>query len=172
MRLRMLAAALLCVLAPVGAAAHGPTPQKVEEKVAIPAAPAKVWALVKDFGGIKTWHAAVEKAQANGGERTLTLKNGADLVESQDESDDAAMRLGYRLSNEGSDAFPVGSYSATLTVTPKDGGSEVVWQGRAYRLDTSNDPPEGKDDAAAVKALSDFFKTGLEGLKAKAESAG
>jgi mxaD protein len=171
MRFRLLAAAVLALASSV-AVAHGPTPQKIDEKIEIKAEPAKVWALVKDFAGIKNWHPDVESVSFKDGERTLKLKNGAELVESQDEADDGAMRLGYRLSNEGSDAFPVGSYSATIVVSAKDGGAEVAWQGRAYRLDTSNEPPEGKDDASAVKAMSDFFKNGLKGLKKNAESAG
>ncbi|RXF73708.1 SRPBCC family protein [Hansschlegelia zhihuaiae] len=169
---RLALAAVLSLAAPALAFAHGPTPQKVEEKIEIKAEPAKVWALVKDFGGIKAWHPMVESAEVKDGERTLKVKGGAELVESQDESDDGSMTLGYRLSNEGGDAFPVSSYSATIKVTAGGGGSEVVWQGRGYRLDTSNEPPEGKDDAAAVKILSDFFKAGLEGLKKKAEGQG
>ncbi|WP_020178336.1 SRPBCC family protein [Methylopila sp. M107] len=168
----LILAAAFCVLTPFAALAHGPTPQKVEEKIEIKAEPAKVWALVKNFGEIKAWHPSVESVEAKEGERTLKVKGGAELVESQDENDDASMTLGYRLSNEGSEAFPTSSYSATITVKVKDGGSEVVWQGRGYRLDTSNEPPEGKDDASAVKALSDHFKAGLEGLKKKAEGQG
>ncbi len=164
-------AAVLALAVPGLALAHGPTPQKVEEKIEIKAEPAKVWALVKDFGGVKAWHPSVESAEFKDGERTLKVK-GAELVESQDENDDASMTLGYRLSNEGSEAFPVSSYSATITVKAAGGGSEVTWQGRGYRLDTSNEPPEGKDDASAVKALSDHFKAGLEGLKKKAEAQG
>ncbi len=165
-------AAAFALAAPALAFAHGPTPQKVEEKVEIKAEPAKVWALVKDFGGVQAWHPDVEKVEAKGTDRTLTVKGGAVLEEGQDESDDASMTLSYRLSNEGADAFPVSSYSATIGVKAASGGSEVTWQGRGYRLDTSNEPPEGKDDASAVKALSDFFKTGLEGLKKKAEGQG
>lgn len=165
-------AALLAFGLPAIALAHGPTPQKVEEKIEIKAEPAKVWALVKDFGAVKAWHPAVEAVEAKGADRTLTVKGGALLEESQDESDDASMTLGYRLSNEGTDAFPVSSYSATIVVKAAGGGSEVTWQGRGYRLDTSNEPPEGKDDGSAVKALSDFFKTGLEGLKKTAEGQG
>lgn len=171
MRSLVLAAALALGL-PAVALAHGPTPQKVEEKADIKAPPAKVWALVKDFGGIKAWHPSVEKVEAKGVDRILTVKGGASLEESQDESDDASMTLGYRLSNEGTDAFPTSSYSATIVVKAAGDGSEVTWQGRGYRLDTSNEPPEGKDDASAVRALSDFFKAGLEGLKKKAEGQG
>lgn len=171
MRSLILATAFAFAL-PAIALAHGPTPQKVEEKVEIKAEPAKVWALVKDFGGIQAWHPSVEKVEAKGTDRTLTVKGGASLEESQDENDDASMTLGYRLSNEGTDAFPVSSYSATIVVKAAGGGSEVTWQGRGYRLDTSNEPPEGKDDASAVQALQDFFRAGLEGLKKKAEGQG
>ncbi len=41
------------------AAAHGPSPQKVEKTVVIKAAPAKVWAVVKDFGNMHAWHPAI-----------------------------------------------------------------------------------------------------------------
>jgi mxaD protein len=47
-------------------------------------------------------------------------------------------------------------------------GSEVEWLGRFYRADTNNEPPENLNDAAAVKAMQEFMKAGLEGLKAKA----
>lgn len=172
-RFRFLAFATVVALSPLPALAHGPTPQKVEQKAAIAAEPAKVWAIVKEFGGLQAWHPGVAKAAANGSERTVTLKaGGSELVESLDETDDARMTLGYRLTSEGNEALPVGSYSATITVAAKDGGSEVTWQGRAYRLDTSNEPPEDKSDAAAVNALTEFFKTGLDGLKAKAEAKG
>lgn len=172
-RLGILSAAAALALAVAPALAHGPTPQKVEQTTTIAAPPAKVWALVKDFGALQAWHPGVAKSVANGTERTITLKaGGSELVDSQDEADDAKMTLGYRLSSEGNDALPVSSYSATIVVAPKDGGSEVTWQGRGYRFDTSNEPPEGKDDEAAVKGLTEFFKTGLEGLKAKAEANG
>ena len=45
--------ALSVSLVPFTAAAHGPSPQKVEKSITIKAAPAKVWALVKDFGNIR-----------------------------------------------------------------------------------------------------------------------
>jgi mxaD protein len=81
------------------------------------------------------------------------------------------MSYGYRLAKENVDAFPVSFYSAALSVKPgKDGGSEVVWIGRFYRADTSNFPPEDKNDAAAIAAMKTFIEEGLKGLKAKAEA--
>lgn len=156
------------------AQAHGPTPQKVEEKITINAPPADVWKIVKDFGAIGTWHPGLANVKVEGGSepgatRVITLKSGGDLEESLDDIDDKGMSFGWRLQTENVDAFPVSFYSAVITVTPADGGSNVEWVSRLYRADTTNEPPENKNDEAAVKATTDFIKAGLEGLKAKAE---
>jgi mxaD protein len=42
--------------------------------------------------------------------------------------------------------------------------------GRFYRADTSNFPPEDKNDAAAIAAMKNLLAEGLKGLKAKAEA--
>jgi mxaD protein len=156
------------------AAAHGPTPQKAEEKITIAAPPDKVWVVIKDFGSFAEWNPAVTKCTAEGGNaagatRVITLKNGGELTEGLDEYDDKARMYAYRLSKENIEVFPVSFYSATITVKPAGDGSEVEWVGRFYRADTNNEPPENFNDAAAVKAMQDFMKAGLEGLKAKAE---
>ena len=173
---RTAVAALAFVLA-APAYAHGPTPQKVDQSVTVQADPAKVWALVKDFGAIQSWHPGVEKSSATGAaagaERTLALKGKpGEIVEGLDEVDEAKKSISYRLPGDAGETLPVSSYSAAMIVTPKDGGAEVTWEGRFYRADTSNEPPEGKDDQSAVDAMTAFFKTGLEGLKAKAEAGG
>jgi mxaD protein len=153
--------------------AHGPTPQKVEEKITIAAPPADVWKVVKDFGAIGTWHPTVTdvKVEGSGNEttRTLTLKSGGQLVDSLDATDDAAMTLDYRLQNVDIKALPVSSYSMELDVKPAAGGSEVEWISRLYRFDTGNEPAEDQNDETAVKATTEYIKTGLEGLKAKIE---
>lgn len=169
------------VLASLGvaqpAAAHGPTPQKSNESIVIAVPPAEVWKAVKDFAKIDGWHPGVAKSVAGGDKetsitRTLTLKSGGDIVEGLDELDDANLVLGYRLSKENVDAFPVGSYSASMKIVAAEGGSEVRWMSRLYRADTTNEPPPEKNDEAALKAMSEFFKQGLEGLKKKLESKG
>ncbi|SDP47728.1 mxaD protein [Filomicrobium insigne] len=173
MRWSLLLLGALTCLGPLAASAHGPTPQKVEEKIVLKSSPADVWAVVSDFGGIVNWHPGVETAEATGGnkpgaERTLTLKSGGVIVDGLDEYNAEEMSYGYRLSKENIEALPVSFYSATLSVKPGDGGgSEVVWLGRFYRADTSNFPPENLNDQAAVKAMETFFREGLEGLKAK-----
>lgn len=173
---------LICALAFGLAAAtpvlaHGPTPQKAEEKIAISAPPEKVWAALKDFGDV-SWNPGIRKAEATGGNdpaagasRTITLEAG-DLVEGLDEYNDAEKSYGYRLSTENVEAFPVSFYSATIAVTPAGDGSEVTWIGRFYRADTSNFPPDHLNDEAAVKAMTEFMQEGLKGLKAKVEGQG
>jgi mxaD protein len=156
-------------------AAHGPTPQKVEERIEIAAPPDKVWAVAKEFANIGDWHPALEKSEGKGGnaagaERVLTLKSGGVLSEGLDDYNDKEMYYGYRLAKENVEAFPVSFYSATLTVKPAASGSEVEWVGRFYRADTSNFPPEDKNDAAAIAAMKNFIGEGLKGLKAKVEA--
>lgn len=154
--------------------AHGPTPQKVEEKIAIKAKPEAIWALIKDFGKFCEWNSVVVKCEAEGGNasgatRTLTLKNGGVIVEGIDDHNDGEKTYVYRLSKENIEALPVSFYSATLSVKPAGDGSEVEWIGRFYRGDTSNFPPDNLNDEAAVKAMTEFFQKGLASLKAKAE---
>ncbi len=169
--LLVVAAALSCS----GAAwAHGPTPQKVDEKITIAAPPADVWKVVRDFASIGSWHPSVTqiKVEGSGNEttRTLSLKSGGTLIDSLDATDDKAMELDYRLQNVDFNALPLSSYSDAITVQPASGGSEVEWISRLYRFDTGNEPPDDKNDEAAVKAKTDFIQAGLAGLKAKVES--
>lgn len=162
-----------CALATTSALAHGPTPQKGEEKITIAAPPDKVWAVIKEFAGFAEWNPAITKCEAEGGNapgatRVITLKNGGVLTEGLDEYNEKDMMYAYRLSTENVEVFPVSFYSATITVRAAGDGSEVEWIGRFYRADTSNFPPENLNDEAAVKAMKDFMQTGLEGIKAKA----
>ena len=175
---RPLAVSLFALAASFGSAsAHGPTPQKADEKITIAAPPAAVWDVIKEFGSIGAWHAGLAIVTSEGGNkegatRTLTLKSGGDLVESLDSYDEKAMTIEYRLLKENVDAFPVSFYSDQISVHPADGGSEVEWTSRFYRADTTNEPPEDKNDEAATKATTEFFQAGLAGIKAKAEGKG
>jgi mxaD protein len=173
----LLAFALATLALLGGAFAHGPTPQKAEETIKIAAKPEMVWAVLKDFGGVASWNAAIKASKGEGGNvagatRTITLKNDGQLVEGLDEVNEAERFAAYRLSKENIEVFPVSFYSATIGVKPDGDGSIVTWSGRFYRADTSNFPPDNYNDEAAVKAMTDFFKEGLAGLKAKLEAKG
>ncbi|WP_029009951.1 SRPBCC family protein [Azospirillum halopraeferens] len=175
MPIRVLAVIALLLLPASPASAHGPTPQKAEETVTIAAPPDAVWAVVADFAGLASWHpmvtdCAADSAADGGLRRTLTI-NGGGLVESLDDRDAAARRLSYRLLREDVSVLPVSFYSATISVDPAGGGgSTVVWSGRFYRGDTGNYPTEDMDDNAARTAMTAFFRTGLDGLKAFLET--
>ena len=174
---KVLALIAMAIL-PLTAAAHGPSPQKVEKEVVIKADPAKVWALVKDFGNMQKWHPAVAsdkvevKKDENGDEqtyRTLTLKSGGTILEKFRGSDDKDMQLKYEIV---SGVLPVADYTSKMTVKagPGAGESTVVWMGRFYRVYKLNPPiPAGQDDESAVKAVNEVYDDGLAGLKAAAE---
>ena len=173
--LKRLIAALLLAVLPALVLAHGPTPQKIELRITVAAPPEVVWAIVGDFANLAAWHPLVARSTGTGGkeagaERTVALKTGGEIVDGLDEYDEARRALTYRLSKENLAAFPVSFYSATLTVAAaEDGRSEVVWEGRFYRGDTGNYPPDNLNDAAAIAAMTNFYRAGLDGLKARIE---
>lgn len=175
-RLTTVAALLAAVqFTGLAASAHGPTPRKVEETITIDAPPAKVWELAGNFASLADWHPMVASVKENGGNavdatRDVVLKKGGTLIDSLDEYVPDQMNYSYRLQTPDIEHFPVSFYSATFSVAPADGGkSKVDWIGRFYRADTGNFPAENQNDETAEAAMTEFFKTGLEGLKAKAE---
>ena len=173
--------ALLALAAlPLSAAAHGPSPQKVEKTIVIKAAPAKVWAIVKDFGNMQTWHPAVasdklEQKKDENGEmatfRTLTLKGGGEIIEKLRGADDATMKLRYEIDDG---VAPVADYNSYMLVTagPGAGESTVTWVGRFYRTYKLNPPiPAGQDDETAVKFVTGVYDSGLANLKKVVENS-
>jgi len=166
-------AILAALLLPLTAAAHGPSPQKVEKEIVIKAEPAKVWAIVKDFGGLHKWlpPVASTKLEVKGEDtfRTLTLKDGGTILERLKSNDDTDMKQKYEIV-EG--VLPVSDYNATITVKAGPGAGEttVVWMARFYRKYKLNPPiPEGQDDKSAIDAVTGVFDAGLPGLKKLAE---
>jgi carbon monoxide dehydrogenase subunit G len=162
------------------AAAHGPTPQKVEKSITIKADPAKVWAIVKDFGNMQKWHPAIasdklEQKKDESGEmatfRTLTLKSGGTILEKLRSSDDKDMKLKYEIV---SSQLPFTDYNSTMTVAKGENAGEttVTWVGRFYRLYKLNPPiPAGQDDKTAADAVTGIYDSGLANLKKVAESS-
>lgn len=166
--------ALLAFLPLAPAAAHGPTRQKVVETVTINASPDEVWARVKNFDALHTWHPAVEKSTTTGGNapgaiRTLSLKGGGTIVEELESWSQADRKFSYRMKDPG--PVPVSNYSSTLTVKPADGGLTLVeWRGAFYRGYPNNDPPPDRNDEAAIKAITGIYQGGLGNLKKQVES--
>ena len=176
--MKKLLALIAMALLPLTAAAHGPSPQKVEKTVTIKADPAKVWALVKDFGNMQKWHPAVasdkveQKKDENGDDATyrlLTLKDGGTIYEKLRSIDDANMQIKYEIEKG---VLPVTDYYSYITVKagPGAGESTVTWFGRFYRVYRLNPPiPPGQDDETAINAVTGVYDAGLACLKKVAE---
>lgn len=160
---------LVSLLLPALAFAHGPTRQKVTESVQIKAAPEAVWDKVKDFNAMPSWHPAVAESKASDGSnvgsvRVLSLKGGGTVEETLESFSAAERKFAYRAKDGG--ALPVSNYSSTLTVKAADGGGSLVeWRGAFYRAYPNNDPPPDKNDEAAVKAITEVYRSGLGNLK-------
>jgi hypothetical protein len=168
--LRLAAAPLVGVVAPAGA--HGPTRQKVVEKISIDAPAEAVRARIKTFDALKDWHPAVEaspadKGNAEGSVRQIRLKGGATLVETLEKYEEAKLRYSYRAKDGG--ALPVTNYTATISVSADGAKSVVEWRGAFYRGYPNNDPPPDQNDEAAVKAVTGVYVSGLTHLKQLAE---
>jgi len=173
-------ALLALAILPFSAFAHGPSPQKVEKTVTIKAPPAKVWALIKDFGNMQAWNPNItadkteQKKDDNGDMQTfatLTLKSGGEIVEMLRGADDATMKMRYEIDGG---VAPVADYNSFMQVAAGPGAGEttVTWVGRFYRTYKLNPPiPAGQDDETAVKFVTDFFDSSLAGLKKAAENS-
>lgn len=169
---RLILAAAVSML-PLAALAHGPSRQKVAEKIEIDAPAAKVWAIVGNFQDLG-WHPAVAKTEGTGGnavgaKRTLTLKSGGTIDESIVKYDAEGMSIKYQIDKVDPKVLPVNDYSSTISVKEEGGKSTVEWKGAFYRGFMNNDPPPELSDEAALKAVTDVYKGGLAALKAKAE---
>lgn len=152
--------------------AHGPSRQKVVERVQINAPAEKVWALVGDYTGWQKWHPAIEASTADKGNepgslRHLSIKGGKYLDETLEAHDSAGMSVKYRI--KAGDALPVTNYSSTIVVIGDGARCTVEWRGAFYRGYPNNDPPPDQNDEAAIAAVTSVYQSGLSNLKAVAE---
>lgn len=192
---KILSFALAAMMAiPMMASAHGPSRQKVVETIVINASPEKVWAMVGDFQGLHNWHPDVVSTEMNGENRVLSLaqseedknaeKDVSTITEELKKLDNEKMTIKYKIVDMSSDktvsykeikydvpTIPVHNYLGTITVKAVDGGSEVTWTGKFYRVYQLNydkvEPryPEGLGDQDGVDAVTSIYKAGLENLK-------
>lgn len=175
-RLAAGAAALFVVMLPSIAGAHGPTRQKVTETIEINAPVDKVWAVIGDFQDLN-WHPAIastegEGANEPGAKRKLTLGSGGIINEELDKYDAEKRMMKYRITEVDVKVLPVTNYSAWLSVTGDATKTTVKWKGAFYRGYPNNDPPEDLNDAAAIKAVTGVYTSGLEALKKQLEAGG
>ncbi len=130
--------------------------------VDVAASPEKVWQTIGNFCGIADWHPAITKCvpgeQNAMPTRTLTLKNGATIVEGQTARSDPEMQYSYTMLQT---PLPVSDYHSTISVTKKGTGSEISWKGTF--------DAKGASDADATKAIQGIYDSGLDALAAKSQ---
>lgn len=169
-RRAILALCLPLMLTPSLALSHGPTPQRAEQTVMVAAAPDKVWAILSDPERYADWNPAVDSVEMQGtgagARRQVTFATGGMLLDGIDRIDAATMELRWRLSEANIEVFPVSHYTHTLKVTPEGDGASVSWKSSFFRADTTNEPEERFSDEAAIAAVEEFIRSGLDGLKA------
>ncbi|HWH72721.1 MAG TPA: SRPBCC family protein [Methylibium sp.] len=165
---RRLATLALLGLTTGAALAHGPTRQKVVEKITIDAPVEAVWAQIKDFDALAKWHPAVEaspadQGNAEGSVREIRIKGGGALTETLERYNADTRSYSYRAKDGG--ALPVTNYTSTITVSGEGNTSTVEWRGAFYRGFPNNDPPPEQNDEAAVRAVTGVYQAGLAHLK-------
>ncbi|MGO8740306.1 SRPBCC family protein [Rhodoblastus sp.] len=177
MKVLALAAAVIALfVAP--ASAHGPTRQKVVELVYINQPADQVWALIKDFDSLATWHPLVassvaDKGNEEGSIRKVVLKapGNPGFDEVLDTYNAAKRTYKYDIPKVDPKILPVNDYESFITVLDDGkGGSIVEWKGAFYRGYMNNDPPPDLNDAASAAAVRQVYRAGLDNLKKIAEA--
>lgn len=131
----------------------------VNEPVAAPAA--KVWALVRDFGGIAKWggpalQSCTVEGEGVGAVRHIGLLGGLSLAERLEALDEAGRSLSYAI--VGKSPIPVKNYLSTIRVV-EDGPT-------ACRVDwSSRFEPDGTGEEQAQAMIRGVYTGGIAGLR-------
>ena len=153
---------------------HGPSRQKVNEKIEINTNPDKVWEIVKNYMKFD-WNSSVKKVTAEnndiGSERKLEFEGGKFVKQKLEKIDETKKLISWRIIETSNDVMPVNSYAAKIFVKESENGKTIVnYKAGFYRGFMGNDPPEQLNDENSKKKVSIFIKNSLEGLKSIAES--
>lgn len=156
-----------------GLSAHGPSRQKVIEKVEINHSPSVVWNLISKFD-IYNWHPDIKNSTANGNEigsqRTLTFNNGKVVKQSLEKFNNEKMSLTIRIVETDLDVLPVNSYSSMLSVSENENDPEkaiLTYKAAFYRGFMGNDPPEHLNDENSKQKVKQFLKKSISGIQNK-----
>ena len=162
----------MCLFFSESALGHGPSRQKVSEKIIINASPEKVWEIVSNFSDF-TWNTEVKSSKSNdnkiGSLRTLTLNNNQQITQSLEKLDPDKRKISWRVQQASDISLPVNSYQATLIIKDKEGKTEITYKAGFYRGFMGNDPPEELNDENSKKKVKLFIESALKGLKSVSE---
>ena len=113
------------------------------------ASPDAAWAVVGDFHGIADWFPGIESNRPDGDVRVLSMGT-MEIREQLVERNEAACTLVYSIVG----GVPLERHRATVTVSPREGGSHVDWA-----VDIEPD--------AMLPIMTDTYQKALEALQAK-----
>ena len=121
-----------------------------------------VWAVVREFGKLDEWLPPIVGCETDGegigAVRTLTLGDGAVVVERLEAHDDAARTLTYSMVDAG--PMPLVDYVSTIEVSANpDGTSTMSWTG-SFGV-------SGADEEETVGAIEGLYQTGLDAVAEK-----
>jgi hypothetical protein len=125
-----------------------------------------VWAAIRDFNGLPSWHPVVTGSEIQGGKpsdqvgcvRVLTLGDGASVVETLLALDDPGRSCTYNILES---PLGVSGYVATLSVTPVTDGNRSYVQ---WTADFEPDPGQDGQERADFIGTN-VFQVGLNALK-------
>jgi mxaD protein len=125
---------------PLTALAHGPSGQKVMKD--------------SDTGAELPHHLVI-------------LKDGGSILEKLRESNDADMKLDYKMVDGAESTIAVSNYRTVMQVKagPSTGESTLTWTARFYNAANTMEAPPGKDNPAANAAINSYYDAGITGLK-------
>jgi mxaD protein len=173
----MLAVLAVAYIIPLSAQAHGPSGQKVIKEVVVHAAPAKVWAVMKDFASIGQWHPNVtdikvdnRNDEASGTEmpfRIVKLKNGRSFEEKLREVNDETMKIDYKMVEGDNSTILVYGYRTVLYVKPGPTADEstVSLTARFYNKSNSLEQLPGLGNKEANAEINELYDAAGEGLQ-------
>jgi carbon monoxide dehydrogenase subunit G len=157
----LLAALTVVVISPAALAAQ------VTETVDTSAPPKAVWKVIGKFDAIADWLPGVASSPATKGSvvgsvRTITLKAPGNPTVVETLTARGGRSYSYTIDKVDPKVLPVTGYSSTISVVKTKTGSTVTWHGDFT-------PAGGADDAAADKAVSGLYRSGLDNIKALVE---
>ena len=130
---------------------------KVSMNLSLSVSADDVWGVIGGFNTLNTWHPAIVSCESDGNTpgcmRTLTVPDGAQVIERLDAIDDGARSYTYSITDS---PLPVENYSATINVVERGDGSEIQW--------SSDFKPSGASEAEATGIIEGIFQAGFDAL--------
>ena len=118
---------------------------------------------MKDFGGLHTWHPAVEKTDMKmggdnkvGSGRVLSLKDGGTITETLAKYPASSRSMSCRIEES---PLPATGYISTISVKPAGARKSVISWTSSFKV------KEGTPDADAKKATEGTYGAGFDNLK-------